>query len=140
MVMRVRTGFRHNLRGRSSAIHAFTLIEMLVVLSIIALLLSIAVPRYFGSVAHARDLVLQDTLGILRANIDSFHSDRGRYPSDLNELVEQRYLRAIPVDPITESATTWHLTVSSDPQSPGVSDVHSGAAGKSREGKAYGDF
>ena len=113
---------------------------MLVVLSIIALLLSIAVPRYFGAIAHSRELVLRDTLGILRSNLDAFHSDRGRYPADLDELAQQHYIRAIPVDPITESSKTWNLTASDDPQSPGVSDVHSGAPGATREGKAYADF
>lgn len=115
----------------------FTLIEMLVVLSIIALLLSIAVPRYFNAIAYSRELVLKDSLGILRSSIDGFHSDRGRYPTDLNELAEQRYIRVVPVDPITESATTWKTTASTDPQSPGISDVHSGAEGATKEGVPY---
>ena len=118
----------------------FTLIEMLVVLSIIALLLTIAVPRYFGAIAHSRELVLKDTLGVLRSTIDGFHSDRGRYPVDLNELADQHYIRAVPIDPITESASTWKTTASTDPQSPGISDVHSGATGTTKEGVPYAQF
>jgi len=102
--------------------------------------LTIAVPRYFGAIAHSRELVLKDTLGILRSSIDGFHSDRGRYPADLNELADQHYIRAVPVDPITESATTWKTTASSDAQTPGISDVHSGAAGASKEGVPYAQF
>lgn len=125
---------------KSTAACGFTLIEMLVVLSIIALLLSIAVPRYFGAIEHSRELVLKDTLGILRSSIDAFHSDRGRYPTDLNELVDQHYLRSVPVDPITESDKSWNVTTSSDIGGTGVSDVHSGAPGKTRNGQAYAEF
>jgi general secretion pathway protein G len=128
--------------ARRSAVGAgFTLIEMLVVLSIIALLLTIAVPRYFGAIAHSRELVLKDTLGILRSSIDAFHSDRGRYPVDLKELVDQHYIRAVPVDPMTEAATTWKTTASmDDAQSAGISDVHSGAPGATKDGVPYAQF
>lgn len=80
----------------------FTLIEMLVVLAIVALLLSVATPRYFGSLEKGREVALQENLRVLRVTLDKFHADKGRYPDTLDELVEARYLREVPLDPITE--------------------------------------
>lgn len=118
----------------------FTLIELLVVMTIIALLLSIAVPRYFGSVDRTREAVLHGNLGTLRESIDKFYADNGKYPAALDELVAKRYLRKVPVDPITESAETWVVLPPPDSKSGGVFDVHSSAPGKARDGTSYADW
>jgi general secretion pathway protein G len=115
----------------------FTLIEMLVVLAIVALLLSVATPRYFGSLEKGREVALQENLRVLRATLDKFHADKGRYPDTLDELVEARYLREVPLDPITESATTWVLVPPKEPGQQGVADVKSGASGSARDGRRF---
>lgn len=122
--------------GRSG----FTLIELLLVMTIIGLLLSIALPRYWSSLDRARDAVLKDNLRTLRSTLDQFYGDKGRYPEDLRELVAAGYLRAVPLDPITESPSTWVLIMSSEGDRSGVVDVRSGAQGADGEGRAYGSF
>ncbi len=115
----------------------FTLIEILVVLTLIALLLTIALPRYFGSLERARDTILVENLRAMREGIDRFHADAGRYPETLDELVTKHYFKAMPVDPVTESAATWLLEPPPDPQEKGIYNVRSGAEGKSRSGIAF---
>src|SRR4051812_36424968 len=85
----------------------FLLFVFFGVMAIIATLLSIVAPRYFNSLDRSRETVLRQDLNIMRDAIDKFNSDTGKYPADLAELVEKRYLRAIPVDPLTESSETW---------------------------------
>lgn len=104
----------------------FTLIELLVVMAIIATLLSIATPRYFAHLERAREAALRETLVVVRDAIDKFHSDTGRYPDALAELVDRRYLRAVPRDPINESADAW-IIVPPPGEVSGVWDLHSGA-------------
>ena len=87
--------------------NGFTLIELLVVMAVIATLLSIVAPRYFNSIDRSREAVLRQNLSIMRDAIDKFYSDTGKYPLSLNQLVEERYIRAVPIDPMTESAQTW---------------------------------
>ncbi len=118
----------------------FTLIEMLVVMAIVALLLTLALPRYFGALERSRETVLRENLRVLRISIDRFAADRGRLPLNLDELVESQYLRTIPVDPITESSRTWVLVAPRNGQSRGVSDVRSGSPESSREGSPYAAF
>jgi len=118
----------------------FTLIELLVVMTIIALLLTIAVPRYFGSVDRAKESVLRENLATLRESLDKYYGDTGKYPATLEALVEQRYLRSIPVDPITDSAKTWVAIPPADPQKGGVFDVKSGARDQARDGTSYSDW
>lgn len=118
----------------------FTLIELLVVLAIIATLLSLAVPRYTGSVDKAKESVLKENLSTLREAIDKHYGDTGKYPATLDDLVTKRYLRRIPVDPITDSATSWVVLPPADPQKGAVFDVKSGAPGKSRDGTAYSSW
>ncbi len=114
----------------------FTLIELLVVMAALGLLLSLAAPRYFEHVDRARETVLKNNLAVMRQALDRFKGDRGRYPSDLAELVAQRYLREVPLDPITERRDGWVLVVpQGEPQ--GVGDVRSGAPGQARDGSAY---
>jgi general secretion pathway protein G len=119
---------------------AFTLIELLVVLAIIATLLSIVVPRYFGTVTKAKESTLLENLYITRNAIDKFFYDNGRYPDALNELVNKRYLRDLPVDPITDSENTWVLVPPADPTKGKVFNVHSGADGLGLNGKPYAEW
>ncbi|MDO9165321.1 MAG: prepilin-type N-terminal cleavage/methylation domain-containing protein [Rhodoferax sp.] len=109
----------------------FTLIELLVVMAIIATLLSIATPRYFAHLDRAREAALRETLSVVRDSIDKFHADTGRYPAELDELVTKRYLRRLPVDPVSESAETW-VIVPPPNELTGVWDVKSGAGGEER--------
>jgi general secretion pathway protein G len=119
----------------------FTLIELLVVMAIIATLLSIAAPRYLRSVDDAREAALRSSLAQMREAIDQFHADIGSYPQALSDLVDKRYLRSIPVDPITQSTQTWQLVPLPDSKEAGaVYDVHSGARGESRLGEAYANW
>lgn len=115
----------------------FTLIELLVVMVIIALLLSIAAPRYFNSEKKAKEAVLRTDLATMREAIDKFYGDTGKYPDTLDELVTKRYLRALPVDPMTERADSWTTVAPSDAEKGGVYDVHSGATGNGRDGTPY---
>jgi general secretion pathway protein G len=114
----------------------FTLIELLVVMAIIATLLTLALPRYFGSVDKSKEVTLVQSLATMRDAIDKFYADNGRYPEQIADLVEKRYLRAVPVDPITESKDTWVVIAPpSNAQLKGnVYDIKSGAQGKTREG------
>jgi general secretion pathway protein G len=128
------------IRQRKSG-RGFTLIELLVVMAIIALLLTLAAPRYFQSVQRSREAVLKEDLHLMREAIDKHYADTGKYPANLEDLVTKKYLRRIPVDPITESATTWVLVDPPDkPGSRAVFDVRSGAPGKSLAGAPYGEM
>ncbi|MET3133426.1 general secretion pathway protein G [Oxalobacteraceae bacterium GrIS 1.11] len=112
----------------------FTLIELLVVLAIISLLLTIALPRYFGSVEKSKEVALKENLKVLRSGIDKYYADKGEYPPALSDLVTQHYFRAVPLDPVTESAATWQLIGSPDGEKTGVADIRSGAKGKTHAG------
>src|SRR5882762_3973698 len=92
---------------RTALQRGFTLIELLVVMMIIGTLLSIAVPRYFKTLAHARETVLKQDLAILREAIDKHYADLGQYPDTLTALAEKRYVRAVPVDPFTQLTDSW---------------------------------
>lgn len=118
----------------------FTLIEIMIVMSIIALLLTIALPRYFGSIDKSKDVALKENLKVLRLSLDKFYADKGRYPQNLEEIVENRYLRSVPFDPVTESQSTWMLIPSSDAKTPGIADIKSGAQGMSRDGVIYANM
>ncbi|HEX6829758.1 MAG TPA: prepilin-type N-terminal cleavage/methylation domain-containing protein [Burkholderiales bacterium] len=115
----------------------FTLVELLVVMAIIALLLALAAPRYFKSVNRAEETVLKENLTLMRDALDKYYADTGKYPPDLEELVTKRYLRKVPEDPITGSATTWVLVPPENPEKGGVYDIHSGAPGNSLSGTPY---
>ena len=124
----------------SKRINGFTLIELIVVMAIIALLLSLALPRYFNHLESSREAILKQDLAVMRDAIDKYHGDRGRYPDDLDELVNARYLRALPVDPITERADTWQLIAPPGDEAGAMYDVKSGAAGTARDGSAYASW
>lgn len=118
----------------------FTLIELLVVMAIVATLLSLVAPRYFSSLDKAKETVLRQDLSIMRQAIDQFYSDTGKYPIDLMELVDKRYLRAIPIDPLTESNQTWIEVPSPNMTEAGVYDVHSGYSGRAADGSFYEEW
>lgn len=118
----------------------FTLIELLVVMAIIATLLSIVAPRYFNSLEKAKEAVLRQDLGVMRNAIDQFYSDFGKYPIDLMELVDKRYLRRIPIDPLTESDQTWIEVPPDNEEETGVYDVHSGYSGRASDGSFYEEW
>ncbi|MYM90389.1 prepilin-type N-terminal cleavage/methylation domain-containing protein [Rugamonas sp. FT82W] len=118
----------------------FTLIELLVTMAIIATLLSLAAPRYYGNVEKAKEATLQQNLATLRDVLDKHFADKGRYPQALDELIVGRYLRAIPRDPFTDSNRTWQLVPPADPQLGGIYDVRSGATGTARDGSRLGDW
>jgi general secretion pathway protein G len=115
----------------------FTLIELLVVMAVIATLLSIVAPRYFNSVDRAKEAVLRQNLSIVRDAIDKFYADRGVYPLNLEQLVEERYIRAIPIDPITDSALTWIEIPPPDEEAEGVYDLHSSSDKQALDGTFY---
>ncbi len=115
----------------------FTLIELLVVMVIVSLLLSIAIPRYFGGLSKAKETVLRQTLVVTRDALDKYYGDNGKYPDTLDALVTKRYLRALPVDPLTESNATWTIVPPEDPSKGGVYDLHSAADGVARDGKPF---
>ena len=115
----------------------FTLIELIVVMSIIATLLTIAVPRYFKSLERSKEAVLRQDLSVLRDAIDKYNADLGHKPETLESLVEHSYIRSVPVDPFTKTATAWLPKLSDDSESPGIVDVHSGAKGVALDGTAF---
>ncbi|OZA04901.1 MAG: type II secretion system protein G [Methylophilaceae bacterium 17-44-8] len=118
----------------------FTLVELLVVLSILALLLSLAYPKYFSSVERAQDAALKQTLNTVREGIDQFYADTGKYPDSLEELVEKKYINKLPLDPITDSTTTWVLDQPEPPLEGMVYDIHSGATSKAKDGSPYSEW
>lgn len=118
----------------------FTLIELLVVMAIIATLLSIVAPRYFGAIDKTKETVLRQDLGIMRNAIDQFYSDTGKYPLDLMELVDKGYMRKVPVDPFTESDQTWIAVPPKNESESGVYDVYSGYNGRALDGSYYEEW
>jgi general secretion pathway protein G len=118
----------------------FTLIELLVVLAIVALLLTLAVPRYLPRIDGAKETILLDNLRNTREVIDQFYSDTGRYPDSLDQLVEKKYLRSVPVDPVTDSSATWIVVAPADGTPGAVYNIKSGAPGNDRSGKPYLDW
>lgn len=122
--------------------HGFTLIELIVVMAIVALLVSIAAPRYLLSLERAREASLRSSLQTLRAAIDQYTADRGQYPDNLDSLVAGRYLREAPEDPLTGRRDSWVLLAPAPDNllAGGVWDVRSGAAGRSRDGGLYAEW
>jgi general secretion pathway protein G len=127
--------------GKLVGRHAgFTLIELLVTLSIVALLLTLAVPRYFGRVEMAKEVALRENLHQMRDALDKFYGDNNRYPETLQDLVTRKYLRRIPADPLTDSDKTWVIVPPADPKKGSVFDVKSGAPGNGKDGTPYRDW
>ena len=115
----------------------FTLIELLVVMAIVATLLTLVAPIFFGSSDKSKEAVLKENLHQMREAINRYHADRGRYPETLEALASDKYLRKVPLDPITESAASWIELRPENPEQSGVYDVRSGAPGKGLDGTEY---
>ncbi|MDH4173402.1 MAG: type II secretion system GspH family protein [Betaproteobacteria bacterium] len=118
----------------------FTLIELLVVMAVVATLLTLVVPRYFGSIDKSKEAVLKENLHQMREAISRYHADRGKYPETLEALATDKYLRKVPLDPITESAASWIVVRPENPDKGGVYDVRSGAPGKASDGTEYAQW
>ena len=99
-----------------------------------------AAPRYFTGVDRAKEVALKQNLAVMREAVDKFYGDQSRYPHTLEELMERKYIRAIPVDPVTESTKTWIIVPPSDDTPGGLYDLHSGATGTAMDGSNYGDW
>ena len=120
----------------------FTLIELMVVISIIIILLSLAMPNYTKSILHAQEAALRDDLHTLRSVIDQYTLDKLKAPVSLQDLVDAGYIKQLPMDPFTKSRDTWvpvtdDSLLSPDQTAPGIIDVHSGSDLVSSEGTAY---
>lgn len=109
---------------KPSCCAGFTMIELVIVMAMLGLLLSLALPHYMATLERGREQVLLQNLAAMREAIDKFYGDTGRYPDKLDDLVTRRYLRAIPVDPFTETAT-WVVIAPKDLAQGGVLDVQS---------------
>ena len=137
----LRFRFNFGVYRRSSAANlGFTLIELLAVLAIVATLLTLALPRYFSSVDRSKEVVLKENLYQMRDAIGKYYADKGKYPESVDALASEKYLRKVPLDPITESVATWVVVPPEDPQKGGVYDVKSGAQGKASDGTAFGEW
>jgi general secretion pathway protein G len=123
----------------------FTLVELLIVISLISILAAMGLVQYRNSVTSTKEGVLKTDLFRMRDAIDQYYADKGKYPSALDSLVSEGYMRKIPEDPITKSADSW-TTVPAEPDptnpsaEPGVYDVKSGAPGTALDGTSYSDW
>ena len=130
---------------RTKNSRGFTLIELLVVISMISILAAMGVVQYRNSVQRTKEVTLRKDLFEMRDTIDQYYADKGKYPSSLDALVSDGYMRKIPEDPITGSAETWQTTPAEpDPANPtaepGIYDVKSGAEGTALDGTAYSEW
>lgn len=118
----------------------FTLIELLVVLAVLAILAGITAPLFLDRVDDARETTLRHNLVGLRQAIDQFYRDKGRYPKTLDELVQTRYVRSVPEDPITGRRDSWVLVPAREGETESVFDIRSGATGRAKDGSAYAQW
>jgi general secretion pathway protein G len=132
-------------RGRAFGRNGYTLIEMIIVMAIISILIAIAVPLYQKSLLRTKESLLKNNLFTLRTVIDEYTYDKQKAPQTLEDLVNDGYLRAVPLDPITNSSQTWRVVMedavsSVDQTMPGIYDVRSGSDQKSLEGTPYAEW
>jgi general secretion pathway protein G len=131
-------------RNRSTQ-SGFTLIELMIVMAIIGVLATLAIPSFVSAIKHAREAVLKEDLQTMRAAIDSFTMDKQKAPQALDDLVQEGYLRAVPEDPMTHSKDTWvpdtsDAMYSIDETEPGITDVHSGSEDTGTDGQPYSSW
>lgn len=120
-------------------LRGFTLVELMTVLAIVAVLLTLVAPRYFNTLDKSAEVVLRHNLQTVRDCIDKYYHDRDAYPRSLDELVARKYLRDVPLDPVTQSRDTWVLVQAAE-ESGGIADIKSGAPGRASDGTAYADW
>ena len=123
----------------------FTLIELMIVMAIIGILITLAIPSFVGAVRHAREAALKEDLQTMRTAIDTYTMDKQKGPQSLDDLVQDGYIRAIPEDPMTRSKDTWvtdssDSMVSLDETEPGIIDVHSGSTETGTDGQLYSSW
>ena len=148
----IKNGKRTGVRGQGSGVskpttdhrplttnRGFTLIELMIVMTLIGILAAIAQPQFHQYTVRAREAVLKENLFTLREVIDQYYGDKGKYPDDLQELVDNRYIRQVPEDPFTKSAETW-VTVPPDTGEGGIFDVHSGSDLIALNGTPYNEW
>jgi general secretion pathway protein G len=127
---------------RAKKSRGFTLMELMIVISIIMILMSLAIPNYQQAILHARESVLRNDLYVMRSAIDQYTLDKQKAPQSLDDLVQAGYLKVIPEDPFTKSKDSWEpiqedTLMAIDQQQPGIVDVHSGAQTLATDGTAY---
>src|SRR5215216_140784 len=129
--------------GQRAKSAGFTLLELMIVISIIIILAAITLPQYQKTIMHTRETVLRDYLRKMRSLIDQFAADKGRLPQSLDEIVSEGYMREVPVDPFT-GQKDWAITTGEDPSSSdggqGMTDVHSNSEDTALDGTAYREW
>jgi general secretion pathway protein G len=137
----MRTNARVRIHPRSTGASGFTLIELMVVVSIVGILVTLAIPSYRISVLKAKEAVLHEDLFVMRDVLDKYYADHGNYPPQLQDLVEKEYLRKIPVDPFTDSSDSWvEMFATGASGDSGVYDVHSGSDRVALNGTPYNEW
>jgi general secretion pathway protein G len=128
---------------RNSQSHGFTLLELMIVISVIIILAAVALPQYQKTIMHARETVLRDDLFRMRSLLDQYGADKGKLPTSLDDLVTAGYMREVPTDPITDQKD-WTISTGDDPYSTeggsGINDVHSSSSEVSTEGTPYSEW
>ena len=133
------------MRTRPNREEGFTLVELIVVMTIIAILATLAIPSFVGAMRSAREAVLREDLHVMRSAIDSYTMDKQKAPQSMDDLVQSGYLKEIPVDPITHSRDTWVTDQSDslyslDQTEPGIDNIHSGSQEEGSDGHSYSEW
>ncbi len=131
--------------GKGRGEDGFTLIELMIVIVVIGVLATIAIPNYISSLKSSKEAVLKEDLHVLRQQIDAYTNDKEKAPQSLDDLVTAGYMKTIPEDPMTHSNTTWVTTTDDSVQSldqtdSGITDVHSGSSEQGSDGRAYSEW
>ena len=133
------------MRNRRTQSAGFTMVELVIVMAIMLILITLAIPRFVGAVRHAREAALKEDLQTMRTAIDTYTMDKQKGPQSLDDLIQDGYLKVIPEDPITRSKATWvpdtsDAMYSLDETDPGITDVHSGSTETGTDGQPYSSW